>query len=78
LNQPEKLEAGLAAMAKMTASRAAMAVTYEAIQLYGGYGVMTEYEGEHFYRDAKFIDLFCGPVSVQKDIIAEAIVGKIK
>jgi alkylation response protein AidB-like acyl-CoA dehydrogenase len=73
-----KLDAGLAAMTKMTAAKAAMAVTYEAIQLYGGYGFMTEYEVEHFYRDAKFIDLFCGAVSVQKDIIAEAIVGKIK
>ena len=62
----------------MTAAKASMAVTYEAIQLYGGYGFMTEYEVEHFYRDAKFIDLFCGAISVQKDAIAETIVGKIK
>ncbi len=73
-----KLDAGLASITKMTAAKAAMAVTYEAIQLYGGYGFMTEYEVEHFYRDAKFIDLFCGAISVQKDVIAETIVGKIK
>lgn len=73
-----KLDAALASMTKMTAAKAAMAVTYEAIQLYGGYGFCTEYEVEHFYRDAKFIDLFCGAVNVQKDIIAETIVGKVK
>lgn len=73
-----KLDAGLAAMAKMTAAKAALAVTYETVQLYGGYGFMTEYEVEHFYRDAKFVDLFGGAVSVQKDAIAETIVGKIK
>lgn len=73
-----KLDAGLASITKMTAAKVAMAVTYEAIQLYGGYGFMTEYEVEHFYRDAKFIDLFCGAISVQKDVIAETIVGKIK
>ncbi|MFO8049084.1 MAG: acyl-CoA dehydrogenase family protein [Desulfosudaceae bacterium] len=73
-----KLDAGLASMAKMTAAKVALAVTYEAVQLYGGYGFMTEYEVEHFYRDAKFVDLFGGAVSVQKDTIAETIVGKIK
>jgi alkylation response protein AidB-like acyl-CoA dehydrogenase len=73
-----KPDAGLAAMAKTTAAKAAVDVAYEAIQLYGGYGFMTEYEVEHFYRDAKFIDLFCGAVGVQKDVIAETIVGKIK
>ncbi len=73
-----KLDPGLASITKMTAAKAAMAVTYEAIQLYGGYGFMTEYEVEHFYRDAKFIDLFCGAISTQKDVIAETIVGKVK
>lgn len=70
--------AAMAAMAKLTATQAAMQVTYEAVQIHGGYGFMTEYEVEHFYRDAKFIDLFCGAVGVQKDVIAETIVGKIK
>ncbi|MFZ5564148.1 MAG: acyl-CoA dehydrogenase family protein [Thermodesulfobacteriota bacterium] len=73
-----KPDAGLAAMAKMTAAKTAVAVAYEAIQLYGGYGFMTEYEVEHFYRDAKFIDLFCGPVGVLRDVIAETILGKNK
>jgi alkylation response protein AidB-like acyl-CoA dehydrogenase len=39
---------------------------------------MTEYEVEHFYRDAKQAEIFQGPPSVQKDIIADALIGKLK
>ncbi len=67
-----------AAIAKLTAARAAMAVTDEAIQLLGGYGYMTEYEVEHFHRDAKHAEIFQGPPGVQKDIIADDIIGKLK
>lgn len=67
-----------AAMAKLNAARAAMAVTDEAVQLLGGYGYMTEYEVEHFYRDAKHAEIFQGPPGVQKDIIADEVIGKLK
>jgi len=67
-----------AAMAKMTAARAAVEVADEAIQLLGGYGYMTEYEVEHFYRDAKQSEIFQGPPSIQKDIIADSLIGKLK
>lgn len=72
------LDAGMASMAKLTAARAALAVTYEAVQLHGGYGFMTEYEVEHFYRDAKFIELFCGSNNVQLDTIAASVFSKRK
>ena len=74
----KKLEPRHAAMAKMTAARTAVEVADEAIQLLGGYGYMTEYEVEHFYRDAKQSEIFQGPPSVQKDIIADALIGKLK
>ena len=67
-----------AAIAKLTAARCAMAVTDEAVQLLGGYGYMTEYEVEHFYRDAKTIEIFMGPERVLKDAIADLAIGKLK
>ncbi|MDY6906141.1 MAG: acyl-CoA dehydrogenase family protein [Thermodesulfobacteriota bacterium] len=70
------LDPGLAAMAKLTAAQGAVAVAYEAIQLHGGYGFMTEYEVEHFYRDAKFTELFCGAGNVQRDVIAASVYNK--
>ena len=72
------IEPHLAAMAKMTATRTALEVSDEAVQLLGGYGYMTEYEVEHFYRDAKTAELFQGPPAAQKDIIADGIIGKLK
>lgn len=74
----KKIEPHQASMAKMTAARAALEVTDEAIQLLGGYGYMTEYEVEHFFRDAKMAEIFQGPPAVQKDIIADGIIGKLK
>ncbi len=67
-----------AAMAKLTATQVAMDVTDEAIQLLGGYGYMTEYEIEHFYRDAKVLQIKDGNTSILKDIMADAIIGKLK
>ncbi len=74
----KKIEPHQASMAKMTAARTAMEVTDEAIQLLGGYGYMTEYEVEHFFRDAKQAEIFQGPPTIQKDIIADSIIGKLK
>lgn len=73
-----KPEARLASMAKLTATRAAVEVCDEAIQLLGGYGYTTEYEVEHFFRDAKQAQIFQGGPSVQRDIIADEIIGKLK
>jgi alkylation response protein AidB-like acyl-CoA dehydrogenase len=44
----------------------------------GGYGYMTEYEVERFYRDAKITELYEGTGQVQKNTIAGAILGKLK
>ena len=74
----KKAEPHQAAMAKINATRAAVEVCNEAIQLLGGYGYMTEYEVEHFFRDAKQAEIFQGPPAIQKDIIADSIIGKLK
>ena len=53
-----------------------MAVTDEAVQLLGGYGYITEYEIEHFYRDARTLEMFMGPPGVLKDEIAGGLVDR--
>lgn len=73
-----KSSPALAAMAKLRSCRTSLAVTSEAIQLLGGYGYMKEYEVERFYRDAKAMSLFCGSEGYLKDVIAGAVIGKLK
>ena len=70
-------DGSLSAMAKLTAARTAMDVGAQAIQLLGGYGYMTEYEVERYYRDAKVIELLGGTQATQKDAIAGSVIGKI-
>jgi alkylation response protein AidB-like acyl-CoA dehydrogenase len=57
-------------MAKYFASEAAMDVTNEAVQIHGGYGYMSEFDVERFYRDAKITTIYEGTSEVQKTIIA--------
>jgi alkylation response protein AidB-like acyl-CoA dehydrogenase len=65
-------------MAKMFAARTAVEVADEAIQLLGGYGYITEYEVERFYRDAKITEIYEGTKEIQKNTIASALIGKLK
>ena len=73
-----RIDPKLTSMAKMYAARTAVEVCDEAIQLLGGYGYMTEYEVERFYRDAKITELYEGTKEIQKNTIAGALLGKIK
>ncbi len=68
----------LISMAKMTTTRTAVEVADEAIQLFGGYGYMKESEVERFFRDAKMTELGFGNPAVQKDIIGDAAIGRIR
>jgi alkylation response protein AidB-like acyl-CoA dehydrogenase len=72
----QKANARSSSTAKAFATRAAFEVCDEAIQLYGGYGYMQEYEVERFYRDAKMAELFDGGKVMQKEIIASELVRK--
>ncbi len=67
----------LTSMAKMYAGRVAVEVADEAIQLFGGYGYMLEYEVERFYRDAKIMEIYEGTREIQKNTIASAVLGKL-
>ncbi len=72
-----RIDPKLTSMAKMYAARTAVEVADEAIQLLGGYGYMTEYEVERFYRDAKITEIYEGTKEIQKNTIASAILGKL-
>lgn len=59
-----------AAMAKLFAADAAMAVTTKAVQLFGGYGYTREYPVERMMRDAKITEIYEGTSEVQRMVIS--------
>ncbi|QBD87844.1 acyl-CoA dehydrogenase [Clostridium tetani] len=59
-----------AARAKLAATDAAMFVTTEAVQLFGGYGYIKDYPVERMMRDAKITQIYEGTNQVQKMVIA--------
>jgi len=62
-----------AAMAKMYASDAAMAITTDAVQIFGGYGYSREYPVERLMRDSKITQIYEGTNQVQRMVISGAI-----
>ena len=62
-----------AAMAKLYASDAAMAVTTDAVQIFGGYGYSREYPVERLMRNAKITQIYEGTNQVQRMVISGAI-----
>jgi alkylation response protein AidB-like acyl-CoA dehydrogenase len=61
------------AMAKLYASKTAMEVTVEAVQVHGGYGYVKEYHVERLMRDAKITQIYEGTSEVQKIVISRAV-----
>jgi len=66
----------LASMAKEYASRIAVDVTDEAVQIHGGSGYVDDFPVERFYRDAKITQIYEGTTEIQKNIIARELLGK--
>jgi alkylation response protein AidB-like acyl-CoA dehydrogenase len=65
----------LSAMAKLYASRVAMWVSTEAVQVHGGYGFVKEYHVERLMRDAKITQIYEGTSEVQKIVISRALLS---
>jgi acyl-CoA dehydrogenase len=61
------------AMAKCFASDAAMEVTTNAVQIFGGYGYMKDYPVEKLMRDAKLLQIYEGTNQIQRMIIARQL-----
>ncbi len=70
LYDKEKPNAVATSMAKASASRAAMEVTDDAIQVFGGYGYLADYHVERFHRCAKITEIYEGTSEMQKYTIA--------
>jgi alkylation response protein AidB-like acyl-CoA dehydrogenase len=72
--RPFRLEASIG---KLFASEMAMRVCRNAIQVLGGYGYMTEYGIERYYRDAKLCEIGEGTSEIQRIVISRQILGKL-
>ena len=59
--------------AKRFAADAAMEVTTDAVQVYGGYGFIKEYPVEKLMRDAKIMQLYEGTSQIQRLVIAREV-----
>jgi acyl-CoA dehydrogenase len=59
--------------AKRFAADAAMRVTTDAVQVYGGYGFMRDYPVEKLMRDAKIMQLYEGTSQIQRLVIAREV-----
>ncbi|WP_442589778.1 acyl-CoA dehydrogenase [Pedobacter sp. AW31-3R] len=60
-------------MAKLYASKVAMNVTVEAVQVHGGYGFVKEYHVERLMRDAKITQIYEGTSEIQQMVISREI-----
>ncbi len=67
--------AAQSAMAKLYASEVAMRVTYNAIQIHGGYGFIMDFPVERMYRDAKLCTIGEGTSEIQRLVIARDVLG---
>jgi alkylation response protein AidB-like acyl-CoA dehydrogenase len=62
-----------AAMAKLFASEAAQHVSWEALQIHGGYGYITEFPVERYFRDARLMTITEGTSEIQLTLIAREL-----
>ena len=64
-----------AAIAKLTASEAAMWITHQAVQIHGGMGYSKEMPLERYFRDAKITEIYEGTSEIQRMVIARSETG---
>jgi len=64
-----------AAEAKLFASEVSSRATNAAIQVHGGYGYVTDYPVERYFRDAKLTEIGEGTSQIQRLVIARRILG---
>lgn len=61
-----------ASMAKLFASEMAEKVCSDAIQIHGGYGYLSDFPVEKYYRDARVLQIYEGSSEVQKMLISRS------
>ena len=60
-------------MAKNFATSAAGRTVSEALQIFGGYGYLAEYDIERIYRDIRVTELYEGTTEIQKNMVARFV-----
>ena len=80
LDAARRRDAGLpysrnASVAKLVATDAAMKVTTDAVQVFGGAGYTRDYRVERFMREAKITQIFEGTNQIQRLVIARGLAG---
>jgi butyryl-CoA dehydrogenase len=60
-------------MAKLLASEVANRVAKEAVQIFGGYGYLTDFPVERHFRDAKITEIYEGTSEIQRLVIASSL-----
>ncbi|MFQ5420810.1 MAG: acyl-CoA dehydrogenase family protein, partial [Anaerolineae bacterium] len=66
----------ISAYAKAFAADTAMKITTEAVQVFGGYGYMSEYPVEKLMRDAKIFQIYEGTSQIQRNIVMRELFRK--
>ena len=65
-----------ASVAKLIATDAAMKVTTDAVQVFGGVGYTRDYRVERYMREAKVMQIFEGTNQIQRLVIARSLTAK--
>ncbi|MBU0486965.1 MAG: acyl-CoA dehydrogenase family protein [Bacteroidetes bacterium] len=65
-----------AAMSKLYCAEIANTVTYEALQIHGGYGLMKDYAIERFYRDQRLLQIGEGTSEIQRMVISRYVIDE--
>lgn len=63
-------------MAKLAATEMQGRVVDECLQLFGGYGYMTEYPISRFYTEARVQRIYGGTSEIMKELIGRSIFGR--
>jgi alkylation response protein AidB-like acyl-CoA dehydrogenase len=66
----------IASMAKLLATDAAMKVTTDAVQIFGGYGTSEDYPVQELFREAKIGQIVEGTNQIQRMIVARELMKK--
>ena len=64
-----------ASMAKLFASKTAMDVAIDAVQIFGGYGYTKDYPVERYFRDAKVMEIYEGTSEIQLLVIGKHLMS---
>lgn len=76
LYQQSKLDVDTAAALKSFSTDMQMKVADNLLQLFGGYGYMTEYPISRFFVDARIQRIYGGTNEIMKEIVARGMIGK--